>query len=261
MSPRAERVVLPLAVFAAVIALWALFLGGEGVADFPTPGRVLRAFGELLAIHPGERIPRLLSYSIASVFRVTWGFLMAAAVAIPLGLVMGWYARWNRALNPLIQVLRPISPIAWIPIAILLLDNDDPRSIFLIFISTFFPIVVSTTAAVRNIPQVYIRSAANFGCGGWRLFKKVVLPAALPQILTGLRIAVGIAWLVVVAAEMIAVESGLGYLIIDARNAGGRYDLIVAAMITIGVIGLVLDTLIRKLEGFDEVKWGYARRG
>jgi NitT/TauT family transport system permease protein len=174
---------------------------------------------------------------------------------------MGWYARWNRALNPLIQVLRPISPIAWIPIAILLLDNDDPRSIFLIFISTFFPIVVSTTAAVRNIPQVYIRSAANFGCSGWRLFKKVVLPAALPQILTGLRIAVGIAWLVVVAAEMIAVESGLGYLIIDARNAGGRYDLIVAAMITIGLIGLVLDGLIRKLEGFDEVKWGYARRG
>jgi len=261
VSPRLERFVLPLGVFALALLLWALFLGGEGVADFPTPGRVARGFADLLAVQSGEKIPRLLSYSIASVFRVTWGFLLAAAIAIPLGLVMGWYARWNRALNPLIQVLRPISPIAWIPIAILLLDNDDPRSIFLIFISTFFPIVVSTTAAVRNIPQVYIRSAANFGCGGWRLFKKVVLPAALPQILTGLRIAVGIAWLVVVAAEMIAVESGLGYLIIDARNAGGRYDLIVAAMITIGVIGLVLDGLIRKLEGFDEVKWGYARRG
>lgn len=261
MSPRVERVVLPTAVFAAVLAFWALFVGGEGVADFPTPGRVARGFGQLLERREGEPIPRLFSYAIASVYRVTWGFLLATAVAIPLGLVLGWYGRWYRALNPLIQVLRPISPIAWIPIAILMLEHDDPRSVFLIFISTFFPIVVSTTAAVRNIPQVYIRSAANFGCGGWRLFKKVVLPAALPQILTGLRIAVGIAWLVVVAAEMIAVESGLGYLIIDARNAGGRYDLIVASMITIGVIGLVLDGLIRRMESFDEVKWGYARRG
>jgi len=211
--------------------------------------------------HLGEHLPRLLSYAIASVFRVTWGFLLAAALAIPLGLLMGWYGRLYRALNPLVQVLRPISPIAWIPISILMLRNDDPRSIFLIFISTFFPIAVATTAAVRNIPLVYIRSAANFGCGGWRLFKKVVLPAALPQILTGLRIAVGIAWLVVVAAEMIAVESGLGYLIIDARNAGGRYDLIVAAMITIGAIGLLLDELIRRVETFDEVKWGYGQRG
>jgi NitT/TauT family transport system permease protein len=261
VSKRAEKLLLPAAVFAAVVLIWQLFIGGEGVADFPTPARVLGGFADLLRVPEGERIPRLLSYSIASVFRVTWGFLLAAAVAIPLGLVMGWYTRWYRALNPLIQVLRPISPIAWIPIAILMLSNDDPRSIFLIFISTFFPIVVSTTAAVRNIPEVYIRSSANFGCRGWRLFKKVVLPAALPQILTGLRIAVGIAWLVVVAAEMIAVESGLGYLIIDARNAGGRYDLIVAAMITIGLIGLVLDYLIRRAETFDEVSWGYAKRG
>lgn len=261
MSQNVARFVLPTAVIAAIVGLWALFVGGDGIADFPTPGRVIEGFGDLLVVHEGETLPRLFSYSIASVFRVTWGFLLAAAVAIPLGLVMGWHSRCYAALNPLIQILRPISPIAWIPIAILLLENDDPRSIFLIFISTFFPITVSTTAAVRNIPEVYIRSAANFGCRGWPLFKKVVLPAALPQVLTGLRIAAGIAWLVVVAAEMIAVESGLGYLIIDARNAGGRYDLIVAAMITIGVIGLVLDGLIRQLESADEVKWGYSRRG
>jgi len=261
MSPRVERIVLPVAVFAGLLVAWQLFLGGTGIADFPSPMHVAHGFVDLLQVQPGERLPRLVSYSIASVFRVTWGFLLATAVAIPLGLVMGWYGRWYRALNPLVQVLRPISPIAWIPIAILMLRNDDPRSIFLIFISTFFPIAVSTTAAVRNIPEVYIRSAENFGCRGWRLFQKVVLPAALPQILIGLRIAVGIAWLVVVAAEMIAVESGLGYLIIDARNAGGRYDLIVAAMITIGAIRLLLDVLIRRVETFDEVKWGYAQRG
>ncbi len=261
MSRRAERFVLPSLVFLGVGLLWYLFIGGEGVGEFPTIGRVRQAFDQLLEWPEERTVPRLVGYAIASLFRVTWGFLLAVAVAVPLGLLLGWKARLYRAFNPLIQVLRPISPIAWIPIAILLLKNDDPRSIFLIFISTFFPVIVSTTAAVRNIPEVYIRSAANFGCSGRRLFEKVVLPAALPQILVGLRIAVGIAWLVVVAAEMIAVESGLGYLIIDARNAGGRYDIIVAAMLTIGLIGLVLDGLIRRVEKFRAVSWGYVQRG
>lgn len=259
MRPALERWVLPAAVFSIVLLAWSLFAGGSGVADFPSPGRVVRAFGELMRIPPGERVPRLVAYAIASVFRVTWGFLTAAALAIPLGLLMGWYARVFWALNPLVQILRPISPIAWIPIAILLVRNDDPRSILLIFISTFFPIVVSTASAVRGISPVYVRSASNFGYSGFRLFRRVIFPATLPQILTGLRIAAGIAWLVVVAAEMIAIESGLGYLIIDARNAGGRYDLIVAAMLTIGAIGLVLDSLLRRLERLDRVKWGYAR--
>ena len=261
MSNRVERIVLPTLVFLGVGVLWWLFIGGEGVGDFPTLGRVHQAFDQLFEWPPERKVPRLVGYAFASLFRVTWGFLLAVAAAIPIGLLLGWHTRLYRAFNPLIQVLRPISPIAWIPIAILLLKNDDPRSIFLIFISTFFPVLVSTTAAVRNIPQVYIRSAANFGCTGRRLFEKVVLPAALPQILVGLRIALGIAWLVVVAAEMIAVESGLGYLIIDARNAGGRYDIIVAAMLTIGVIGLVLDLLIRRVEKFRAVSWGYVQRG
>jgi NitT/TauT family transport system permease protein len=248
-------------VFAGVMLGWYLFIGGPGVAEFPTLGRVWQAFRQLLEWPDERRVPRLVGYAIASVFRVTWGFLLATALAVPIGLALGWKTRLYRAFNPLIQILRPISPIAWIPIAILLFSNDDPRSIFLIFISTFFPVVVSTTAAVRNIPEVYIRSARNFGVRGRRLVEKVILPAALPQILVGLRIAIGIAWLVVVAAEMIAVESGLGYLIIDARNAGGRYDVIVAAMITIGLIGLVLDGLIRRVERFRAVSWGYVNRG
>lgn len=261
-----RKLCAPLLVFALLLVVWwACVPAGEtlggGVARFPALTEVVRAFGDLMNTPPGGRAPLLVSHIVASVFRVSSGFLLAAAVAIPLGLVMGWYLLWYRALNPLVQILRPISPIAWIPISILLLRNDDPRSIFLIFISTFFPIVVATAAAVRNIPQVYIRSAANFDCTGWRLFKKVVLPAALPQILTGLRLAIGISWVVVVAAEMIAVESGLGFLITDARNQGLRYDLIVAAMITIGAIGLLLDSLLRRVENFDEVKWGYVRRG
>jgi len=105
-----------------------------------------------------------------------------------------------------------------------------------------------------------LRAAQNFGLSGMTLFRRVILPAALPQIITGIRIALGVAWLVVVAAEMIAVNSGLGYLIIDSRNAGKRYDLVVAGMVMIGLIGLVLDFVVRKLESFDEVRWGYGQR-
>ena len=116
--------------------------------------------------------------------------------------------------------------------------------------------MTATMAAVQNIQLVYLRAARNFGVSGLALFKKIVLPAALPQIITGVRLALGIAWLVVVAAEMIAVDSGLGYLIVDARNAGKRYDLVVAGMVLIGLIGLGLDLLIKRLQSLDEVRWG-----
>ena len=157
-------------------------------------------------------------------------------------------------------MLRPISPIAWIPLAILWFGVSDLAPVFLIFLASVFPITVSATAAVQNLQPVYLRAASNFELGRMRLFRRVILPATLPQILTGIRIALGIAWLVVVAAEMIAVNSGLGYLIIDARNAGKRYDLVVAGMVVIGLIGLALDLVVRRLERFDEVSWGYGNR-
>ena len=128
------------------------------------------------------------------------------------------------------------------------------------FYLVLFPITVTSIAAVQNIQPVYVRAAQNFGLTRFDLFRRVIFPACLPQIITSLRISLGIAWLVVVAAEMIAVNSGLGYLIIDARNAGKRYDLVVAGMLMIGLIGLILDLLIRRLERFEEVKWGYFRR-
>ena len=122
------------------------------------------------------------------------------------------------------------------------------------------PISVGTTSAVQNISLVHQRSAMNFGLKGTELFRRVVLPAALPQIITSLRIALGVAWLVIVAAEMVGMDSGLGYLINDARNMGKRYDLVAATMIVIGGIGIVLDVLIRRLERYDEVRWGYVKR-
>lgn len=253
-ATRVQEWVLPASVTVFGVALWSFACWATGTEVFPTPFETVQAFGELI------ESKRLWGDVAASLFRVTWGFLIAAGIGIPLGLVVGWSTRTFRALNPIIQGLRPISPIAWIPIAILWFGIGDGAGIFLIFLSSFFPITVGTMAAVRNISLVHQRSARNFGMRGFELFRWVVLPAALPQIITSLRIALGVAWLVIVAAEMVGMDTGLGYLINDARNAGSRYDLVVATMILIGAIGIVLDFLIRRLERFDEVRWGYVQR-
>jgi NitT/TauT family transport system permease protein len=133
----------------------------------------------------------------------------------------------------------------------------DSSPIFLIFLSSFFPMVVETTAGVHTIERQYLRAAQNFGVRGLKLWRVVIFLAALPQIIIGMRVGLGVAWLVVVAAEMIAINSGLGFLIIDSRNAGNRYDLVVAGMAIIGVIGLLLDSLMRRLERLDVVRWRY----
>ena len=248
------RILLPLAVALIGLVLWHVAVKLSGSDIFPTPWMVAMGLVELI------RQGVLLKYVVASLFRVTWGFFLAILVGVPLGLLLGWFRPAAMALNPLIQIFRPISPIAWIPVAILWFGITDVAPVFLIFLASVFPITVSSMAAVQNMQPVYVRAARNFGLGNAALFRKVIFPACLPQILTGLRIALGIAWLVVVAAEMIAVNSGLGYLIIDARNAGKRYDLVVAGMVMIGLIGLALDAAVRRLETFDEVRWGYANR-
>ncbi|MGA8656984.1 MAG: ABC transporter permease [Chthoniobacterales bacterium] len=251
---RFAPVVFPLLTLGVLVALWdgAVLLSHTDI--FPRPYQVALGIAELF------RQGVLFNYIVASLFRVSVGFTLAVLIGVPAGLVLGWFRPAFFAFNPIIQMLRPISPIAWIPVAILWFHVDDRAPIFLIFLASVFPITVSALAAVQNIQPVYVRAAQNFGIRGVNLFRRVIFPACLPQILTGLRIALGIAWLVVVAAEMIAVNSGLGYLIIDARNAGKRYDLVVAGMLLIGLIGLILDLLIRQLERFDEVKWGYSQR-
>ncbi len=252
--PGLAPVLLPLLVALLFLLFWDVAVRLSGSDLFPKPLDVVMGIAEL--IEKGV----LFKYIVASLFRVTWGFGLAVLVGVPFGLLLGWFQRAYQAFNPLIQVLRPISPIAWIPVAILWFGVSDAAPVFLIFLASVFPITVSASAAVQNMQSVYLRAARNFGLTRMQLFRRVIFPAALPQILTGVRIALGVAWLVVVAAEMIAVNSGLGYLIIDARNAGRRYDLVVAGMVMIGLIGLVLDLLVRQLERFDEVRWGYGNR-
>jgi NitT/TauT family transport system permease protein len=192
-----------------------------------------------------------------SLRRVALGYGAAVIVGIPLGLTLGWYPALNQVVNPALEILRPISPLAWIPVAIVFFGIGDRPAVFLIFLSAFFPILVACVSGVANVPAVFRRAGRNFGLSPAQILTQVVFPAALPQILIGLRIALGVAWLVVVAAEMIAVDSGLGFLVIDSRNSGKRYDLVVAAMLMIGLIGLALDLGFRQLEKIRSVRWGF----
>jgi NitT/TauT family transport system permease protein len=248
-----NRIWPPLAVLVALVGLWWWLVVATESVIFPTPGQVVTGTLEL------AKDGSLWEHIGASLFRVGAGFAIAVLVALPLGLWMGRVDGAFRTLNPVFQILRPISPIAWIPLAILWFGVGNVSPIFLIFIAAVFPMIVQTAAGVHTIEKRYLRAAENFGVSRSKLFRQVIIPAVLPEIIVGMRIGLGVAWLVVVAAEMIALRSGLGYLIIDSRNAGNRYDLVIAGMIIIGLIGLALDGLMRLLEGLKQVRWRYGR--
>jgi NitT/TauT family transport system permease protein len=253
MARKLKKILPPLIVIAVVVATWWILVVAAESAIFPTPLQVIT--GALELAQDGT----LWEHIGASLFRVGTGFLLALLFAIPLGLWMGWVGAAYTTLNPIFQMLRPISPIAWIPLAILWFGVGDVSPIFLIFIASVFPMIVQTTSGVHTIERRYLRAAANFGVSRGVLFRRVVIPAVLPEIIVGMRVGIGVAWLVVVAAEMIALRSGLGYMIMDSRNAGNRYDLVIAGMIIIGIIGLLLDGSMRLLERLKTVRWRYVR--
>jgi NitT/TauT family transport system permease protein len=246
-----EKFFWPLLAAGLLLAAWYYSVVWTATKVFPSPLSVEKGLADLLHKHV------LWADIIDSLRRVALGFGTAAVVGIPLGLTLGWYPALNQVVNPVLQILRPISPIAWIPVAIIFFGVGDRSAVFLIFLSAIFPILVACVSGVSTVPPIFRRAGRNFGLSPTQILTRVVFPAALPQILIGLRIALGVAWLVVVAAEMIAVDSGLGYLVIDSRNSGKRYDLVVAAMLVIGIIGLALDLGFRRLEKIRSVRWGF----
>ena len=248
---KAGRVLCPLAVAALLIGAWWYAVIQTGSVIFPTPWQVVTGALEL------ARDGTLWDHITSSLARVATGFLLAVLIAVPLGLWIGRVGAAYVTLNPIFQMLRPISPIAWIPVAILWFGVGEMSPIFLIFIASVFPMILQTASGVHTIERRYLRAAENFGVSRAKLFRQVIVPAVLPEIIVGMRITLGVAWLVVVAAEMIALRSGLGYLIMDSRNAGNRYDLVIAAMIIIGLIGLLLDGAMRLLERLKSVRWRY----
>lgn len=248
---RYKRLLLPSLSFLALGAAWELvaLYGGWSPSAFPSPRAAAAGMWELIANGT------LLKHSVASLFRVTVGFYLAVLFALPLGMLLGWWKLGQNMFNSMIQFLRPISPLAWIPLAMLWFGIGDKPAIFLIFLSSFFPLLLSTINAVNHINSLYFQVAANFNFGKLEVANKIIFPAILPAVLPALRISLGIAWLVVVAAEMIAVKSGLGYLILDSRNAL-RMDYVMDAMIAIGLIGICLDRVIVQLNRIKFVSWG-----
>lgn len=252
--PSKTRRLLPIIVLILIVVLWwalsALNVYPESA--FPSPQSVVKGFGEEI------KAGRLFDDLIASLFRVLTGFALAVALGIPLGLMLGQRARARAALLPTVNFFRNLSPLAWIPFAILWFGIGDKPAIFLIFMASFFPMVLATIAAVASIPAVYFRVAQNYGYRGAELLTQVTLPAIVPQVITSLRITAGLAWVVVVAAEMIAGQDGLGFAIWDSRN-GLRIDLLVVNMIVIGIIGVVIDRMLLLLTRIPSIRWGYER--
>jgi NitT/TauT family transport system permease protein len=250
----AKSVGLPFATGVACVVCWTLAcsLHFFSASALPSPVEVVAGFGEEV------RSGRLGVDLAASLYRVGIGVVLGALAAVPFGLWLGCY-QWPRAaLMPSVNFFRSLSPLAWIPFAILWFGIGDAPVIFLILMPAFFTLTTATAAAVANIPEVYFRVAADYDIKGLDMLLKVTFPAALPQIITALRLTAGIAWMVVVAAEMVSGKDGLGFAVWDARN-GQRADLLVCNMVVIGAIGVILDRLLQYLTRLRSVRWGYER--
>jgi len=230
---------LPILLLTAWQAVSTLVLDPTTAALLPPPSAVAASFWELIA--SGE-LPR---HTIDSLKRELIAFCWAS-LAVPLGLAMGWWKSVNEQIDPLIEILRPVPPLAWIPLSILWFGIGDTQNQFIIFLGMFFPILLNTIAGVRNIEPNLVRAARCLGASEARILQRVVFRAALPQVLTGIRIGLGVGWMALVAAELVGANSGLGFLINDARTVL-RTDHVIVGMMTIGLVGLVIDRTIRVL--------------
>jgi NitT/TauT family transport system permease protein len=241
-------------LFTFLIAVWqgVFFINPGFEKIIPPPADVLKAIIGM------SKNGILLRYTVASIFRVTAGFYIALLFALPLGLLLGQWQTGNKIFNALIQFLRPISPLAWIPLAMVWFGIGDAPAVFLIFLSCFFPLLVSTISAVQGINKRYFQIGENLDFTYFEKVKYIMIPAIRPDVITAVRVSVGVGWMVVVAAEMIAVKSGLGYLIIDSRNAM-QMDKVVAAMIVIGIIGMTLDRIILQATKLKSLEWKFGK--
>jgi len=248
------QILLPACILLAVLLLWYIisYTNLFPAYALPSPAAVLKSFIEEI------KVGRLFNDMIASLWRVAVGFVLSAILGIPTGLWLGQHLRGRQAFVPMLNFFRFLSPLAWIPFAILWFHIGDKPAIFLIFMATFFPLALATMAAVATIPSIYFRVAKDYHYKGFELLSKVTFPAVLPQIITAMRVSYGISWVVIVAAEMVGCQDGLGYGIWEARN-GLRLDSAVCYMIIIGLLGMGIDRLLAQLTKLPNVRWGYER--
>jgi ABC-type nitrate/sulfonate/bicarbonate transport system permease component len=239
---------------AGTVSICTLLLGWEFLSRWIIPSLNPRAAILMpppsiifVAGYEAARSGLLFTHVVASTQRVLLAWGAVCLLAIPLGIAMGWWGRFNRYVNPIVELLRPIPPLAWIPISILWFGIGLQQNIFIIMIGCFFPVLLNTIHGVRGVDPILIRAANNFCASEFKILRRVVLPAALPNIFTGARIGLGVAWMVLVAAELVAATSGLGFMIEDARNFL-RTDLIFVGMIAIGCMGILMEGALRLLQ-------------
>lgn len=254
MKQRSLSILLPALVLTAAVVLWFVVAARHvyPAYAFPPPKDVWGSLREEWGSG------RLLKDIIASLFRVATAFALSVVVGVPFGLWLGQRLGARLAFLPTVNFLRNLSPLAWIAFAILWFQIGDKAAIFLIFMASVFPLTLATMTAVATIPRVYFRVAQDYQMRGLELLTRVTLPAILPQVVTALRVTAGVAWVVLVAAEMVGCQDGLGYAIYDARN-GLRMDTVVCYMIIIGLLGVGIDRLLAQLTTLPGIRWGYGR--
>lgn len=239
-----KKTLISLIIPGIILVIWAILTTYTGIIPsylIPSPQDVFTAFKSLLMNGT------LVADSVDTITRVIIGFVVAAAVAVPLGIIIGWSKTVENYMSFLIGILRPIPPIAWIPFAILWFGLGLGSAIFIIFVGSVFPILINTADGVKRIDKVYIESAYTLGANQLQTITKVVFPAALPNIITGLKVGMGIALMCTVAAEMIGSNNGLGYLILTATSMLDSASAIVG-MLAIGVIGLTFEYIFTRME-------------
>ncbi|WP_076999222.1 nitrate ABC transporter permease [Variovorax sp. KK3] len=252
------RVLPPLMGFALLILIWEL-VALKSTTGFPSPGVVwqqaLSVFSDPF-YSKGPNDQGVGWNVLSSLQRVALGFGLAAAVGIPAGFAIGRFSFLARMFNPLISLLRPVSPLAWLPIGLLVFKGANPAAIWTIFICSIWPMVINTAVGVQRVPSDYMNVARVLNLSEWKILTKILFPAVLPYMLTGVRLAVGTAWLVIVAAEMLTGGVGIGFWVWDEWNNLNVANIIIAIFV-IGIVGLVLEfALIRIATAFtfEEVK-------
>ncbi len=236
-----------------LIGIWAL-ISLVTKNEIPTPGMTWVVFKEMIATpfyDYGPNDKGIGNQLVSSLGRVFLGFSIGTVIAIPLGLIMGASAVGMRLINPIVQILRPVSPLAWFPLGLFAFKAAAGATIFIIVITSLWPTLINTAFGVSSIPQDHKNVAKAFGFSTWRYVRRVVIPYALPHIITGLRLGMGVAWLVIVAGEMLSAGMGIGFFVWDSWNALSL-EKILCAILIIGLVGLLLD------KGFDALQKRFA---
>jgi len=252
---RLRELALALVLPLAILAGWHFATYGRPYSLIPPPTEVAKALYDLAVggINDDAFSASLATHLLASVSRVYGGFALALLVALPLGLLIGRVPLMRQTVDPLLQILRPIPVTAWLPLAMIMFGIGPRSAFFLVFLGAFYPILVNTVFGVRSVEPRLFEAASMLGCQGSAQFAKVVLPAALPAIFTGLRLGLGFAWVVIVIGEMTGVPTGLGAMIMEARELS-RTEIVISGMVMIGIAGFISDRLVT-LVGHYLLSW------